>query len=123
MRLLSPGVRDVSWFVVWASIGGLFTAAFLSALTIGPFIVAVPVITTVIVLRVPNASAGRPGLISGASFPLLYVAFLNRHGPGSICNATRLRCHDEWSPWPWLLTGLGVSLTGATIFTWARRER
>ncbi len=37
---MSTGCRDVSWFVVWASIGGMFTVALLGTLTIGPFILA-----------------------------------------------------------------------------------
>jgi hypothetical protein len=66
----------------------------------------VAVIASVVLLRVPQASVGRPGLISGVSSSLFFVAFASRHGPGSICNLTRIHCHEEWSPWPWLVAGL-----------------
>lgn len=117
----SPG-RDSWWFAVWAAIGGLFALSLLAGFTIGMFILAVPAIATVALLRVPNASVGRSGLISGVSLPLLFVAFANRHGPGTNCNATRFRCHDEWSPWPWLLAGIIVAAAGGTVFARARRK-
>jgi hypothetical protein len=41
------------------------------------------------------------GLISSIGLPLLYVAFLNRDGPGTICSSDGnggQQCMDEWSP-------------------------
>ena len=55
----------------------------------------------------------RPGLrVAGAAGPLLYVAFLNRRGPGVHCaaRAAEVECTDLWSPWPFvLLTVLAVA--------------
>jgi hypothetical protein len=118
---MSSRWRDLAWFALWASIGGLFALTLLGALTIGVFVLLVPVMATLVLRRIPNAVAGRPGIITGAAIPVFYVAFLNRHGPGNICNSNHFHCHDEWNPWPWLLAGIGVAVTGAVVFTRARR--
>lgn len=107
---------DLAWFAAWSAIGALFALSIAGALTIGVFILIVPLIATACLLRLPRASVGRPGLVTGAALPLFYIAFLNRHGPGNICNATHLRCHDEWSPWPWLLAGICLTVFGGLIF-------
>ena len=111
---------DLWWFAGWAAIGGLYALALLALLSVGLLILVAAVIPTVVLGRMSNASVGRPGLIAGAALPLFYVAFVNRHGPGTICSATQ--CHDEWNPWPWVLTGIGVAAIGATIFAKTRRN-
>jgi hypothetical protein len=47
--------------------------------------------------------------------PALYVAYLNRSGPGTICTSITggQSCTDESSPWPWLAVGVGSLLGGA----------
>lgn len=63
------------------------------------------------------------GLMTGVGLPLLYVAFLHRRGPGTICwQTTRAAGCDQYlSPWPWLI--LGVLLVVLGLVTQARRIR
>jgi hypothetical protein len=65
-----------------------------------------------------------PGLISGLGVPLLYVAYVNRAGPGSICTAVAggQECNDEWSPWPWLAVGVILLVLGVAAFVGRQRR-
>lgn len=84
---------------------------------------AAPVLATVLLVRRQPATRGLPGLISGLGVPLLYVAYLNRAGPGTICTTVTggQECDDEWSPWPWLAVGVILLALGAAVFV--RRQR
>jgi hypothetical protein len=48
----------------------------------------------------------------------VYIAYLNRHGPGEVCrtNAAQHECTTQWSPWPWLLVGLVLVAAGVLLF-------
>jgi hypothetical protein len=112
-------------FLAWASVGAGACLAVLSVLSIGIFVLPVAATATIVLLRWP---AGRtmavPGLISGLGLPLLYVAYLNRGGPGQICvtTATGQSCEMEWSPWPWLAAGTLLAVAGIAAFA-ALRSR
>jgi hypothetical protein len=70
--------------------------------------------------------ARRPmaGLLSGAGLPLLYIAFLNRGGPGLVCaeSAGVNRCDEHGGPWPWLTAGVLFLLAGAAAYVLAGRR-
>ena len=104
------GARRWRWFVAWFLVGALYALAVLGALTIGIFVLPVAVVATVLLARVPTARIGSTGLVSGAGLPLLYVAWLNRDGPGTVCTSTSSSssCIDEWSPWPFVAVGSRV---------------
>ena len=72
-----------------------------------------------------GATNGIAGLISGLGLPVLYVAFLNREGPGNICkvSASSISCTEEWSPWPWLLVGIAFLVVGVAVFVMSNRRR
>jgi len=114
---------DLLWFGVWSAIGAAYALALLGAMTIGVFVLPFAVVATLFVRWHRRAHVGLPGLISGAALPLLYVAYLNRSGPGTVCSAIPggQSCTDEWSPWPWLSLGLALLVAGVIVF--ARRRR
>jgi hypothetical protein len=95
-----------------------FAFGILGALTIGPFVLIVPTVAAIMFMRHPSARVGLPGLVSGIGFPLIYVAYLNRFGPGTVCRAVARgeECVDEWSPWPWLVVGVAVLIWGCAWF-------
>jgi hypothetical protein len=75
-----------------------------------------------------GAGGGIAGVISGLGVPLLYVAFLNRHGPGTICTTSHnggQSCVDELNAWPWFAFGLVLVALGAVVFvaSGSRRQR
>ena len=116
-----------AWFACWLLVGAGYAFALLSLLTIGLLVLVVAVAGTVLLLIRPSARRGVPGLIAGAGLPALYVAFLNRSGPGEVCTSTGTgqACTDQWSPWGWLVGGLVLLLLGFATFIWvtARRRR
>jgi len=122
---VESGERDRAWrwFVAWAAVGGGYLLALLSALSIGIFVLPVVVVVTIVLARRPGAVVGVLGIVSGLGLPLLYVAWLNRDGPGTVCTATGsgTDCTDEWSPWPWLVLGLVVVAAGILLFRTRRR--
>lgn len=106
------------WFIAWAAVGAGYALGILAALSIGVLVLAVAVVATVVLARRPQARVGLTGLVSGLGLPLLYVAFLNRAGPGIVCTTTSTKssCTDEWSPWPWLLIGVALVVVGCVWY-------
>jgi hypothetical protein len=91
----------------------------LTPLTVGPFVlVAVVVALGVLVRRPAGLDAAVTGLLPGAGLLMVYIAYINRHGPGEVCRtaATEHECTTQWSPWPWLLVGLGLTAVGVWLF-------
>ena len=116
------GLRRV-WFAVWLIIGTDYALSLLGAASIGLFVLPLPLLATILLARRRHAHSGLPGLISGLGIPLLYVAYLNRAGPGTICTAITggQDCTGEWSPWPWLAAGVILLVLGAVAFiAWQR---
>jgi hypothetical protein len=114
--------RSVIWFIAWMLIGAGYALGILGALSIGRYVLVITVAVTAVIATRTGSSVGLPGLISGLSLPLFYVAFLNRSGPGTVCTstATSQACVDEWSPWPWLVIGIMLLVSGCV---WFRRSR
>jgi len=110
-------LRPWLWFVAWFVVGALFCLGLLAIMTIGVFVLAVAVIAAIVLATRPGSARGLPGLLSGLALPVLYVAYLNRSGPGTVCHAISggTECTDEWSPWPWLVIGLVLLAAGVVL--------
>jgi hypothetical protein len=115
----------LSWFIAWMLVGAGYSLGVLGALSIGLYVLVVTVAATIVLATRRGSRVGLPGLISGLSLPLFYVAFLNRSGPGTVCTstATSQSCVDEWSPWPWLVVGIVLLVSGFLWFAMANRRR
>jgi hypothetical protein len=105
-------------FGIWLLLGGGFAFGFLAILSIGIFVLPVVLILAVLAGRRGVTGRGLLGLVSGAGLPLLYVAWLNRDGPGEVCRrvANGVECTQQSSPWPWLGVGLALVAAGAALF-------
>jgi hypothetical protein len=112
-----------AWFAAWLIIGAGYALSLLGAASIGLFVLPLPVLATILIVRRQHASSGLPGLISGLGVPLFYVAYLNRAGPGTICTTITggQDCTGEWSPWPWLAAA--VILLGLGLAAFIARQR
>jgi hypothetical protein len=106
------------WFTAWLLVGAGFAVGIVGIASIGLFVLPLAVLATVLLVRRQHVPSGLPGLISGLAVPLLYVAYLNRAGPGSICTTVTggQECNDEWSPWPWLAVGVILFVLGVVVF-------
>jgi hypothetical protein len=120
-----PDRRGVVWFIAWMLVGAGYALGVLSAASIGAYVLLITVVATIVLATRAGNRVGLPGLVSGLSLPLFYVAYLNRSGPGTICTttATSQTCSDEWSPWPWLVVGIVLLVSGCVWFAIASRRR
>jgi hypothetical protein len=92
---------------------------FLTGFTIGLFVAVIAVLATIALVTRPRARVGVPGLLVGLSLPLFYVAYLNRSGPGIVCQTigtTDRSCVDQWSPWPWFAVAVVLLVGGCAWF-------
>jgi hypothetical protein len=127
MNLDGTGSRPPIWpFVAWTAVGAGACFALLSVLSIGVY-VAIPVLAATVVLSRWRRGNGVAmfGAVSGVALVLLYVAYLNRGGPGQVCTTTASSqtCTTEWSPWPWLGAGIALFAFGIAAFALLRSRR
>jgi hypothetical protein len=103
---------------VWFGAGGLLSL--LAVLSIGPLLLVVTMAVGVpLAIRLGDRLvAAWPGLAVGAAAPLLWVAWLNRSGPGTVCHrtVTSVSCGDYWNPWPFVVVGLVLAGGGVLAF-------
>jgi hypothetical protein len=102
------------WFAAWALVGVLYSFAVIGLLSIGIFLLPIALIGTWVVSRQPRSVIGIPGVLAGLGIAPLFVALVNRDGPGQVCttSATSSSCTQELSPWPWLIAGLVLLAVG-----------
>jgi cytochrome bd-type quinol oxidase subunit 2 len=117
--------RSWPWFLAWFVLGAGYALTLLGALTIGVFILPFVLAGTIAVVRRSGSRAGAAGLISGLALPLIYVAYLNRDGPGTVCTiyAGGQSCTEEMNPWPWLALAAVLVIIGLLAFRMTRRRR
>lgn len=109
----------------WVLTGAALSLGLLGAFTIGPFALLVAVVLIAVNLRLGGANASAVGTVAGVGVILLYVAWLNRDGPGDVCVTTGTggECTSEWSPWPWIGAGVLLIAAAPTAFALALRHR
>jgi hypothetical protein len=107
------------WFFVWALLGA---ATGLGAVSLGPLLLLPVAAVGVFLSTRPGIRRSAFGLLSGAGALFLYVAWVQRDGPGTTCwrTATASGCAEHLSPLPWLVTGAALVVAG--LVTHARRS-
>ena len=113
----APG-DSVPAFLAWCVVGAGLCFGVLSLLSVGPFVLLATFVLCGFLLWAVDFGWGMTGIISGAALPVLYVAWLNRGGPGEVCTstATSTECGDEWSPWPFLVVAIVLLVAGVVVF-------
>lgn len=110
--------------LAWVLTGAALYLSLLGAMTIGIFVLPFALVALLALLRWGNRNDSAL-LLSGAGFPLFYVAYLNRNGPGTVCRAIGgggQECMEELNPWPFLLIGASLLAAGLVRFYWMRRR-
>ena len=120
--------RPAPWtYLWWAATGALVSLGVVSLLTIGIFLLAGAALLVVAGCSLAaTRNGGHVGALAGASVAPLYIAWLNRHGPGTFCEPLGVdgtHCGEQWSPWPFLAVGLALLAVAVTVAVRSRRER
>jgi membrane protein implicated in regulation of membrane protease activity len=119
MRAKAPTMLG---FLGWLVVGAGGAIGMLAILTIGIFVLPCAALLAAFLTWRGYGRLAAPSLLTGSGLALLYVAFLNRDGPGTTCTTSGASqtCTQEMSPWPWLVVGLllasaGITLAGAAL--------
>jgi hypothetical protein len=101
------------WFWAWALIGA---AAALAISALGPLLAMPVLLAAYLMASRPGIRRSAFGLLSGAGALLLYVAWVQRAGPGTTCwhTETASGCDQHLNPLPWLLAGIVLFIGGIT---------
>jgi hypothetical protein len=112
---------DCTSFWAWAVVG---CALALGAVSLGPLLL-LPVVTLSVVLARRTSRSSALGLLTGVGLLLLFVAYLNREGPGTTCwdHGTVSGCDQHLNPLPWLVLGLGFVVAGVGAFAVIRARQ
>jgi hypothetical protein len=113
---MAKRARYGALFAGWAASGAGLVVGFIS---LGP-IALIPAVALILFLSMlDGAGPAAWGLLAGAGALLLFVAYLQRDGPGTHCHSTPsggYGCGESLDPRPWLAIGLilvAVSIAGA----------
>ncbi len=128
MVVVAVSGSSAPWVVTayWAVVGALVAFGIAGLATIGLFALALASVLVAVAFAVP--ALRRPsvtGVLVGLSAAPLYIGWLNRGGPGTVCTTTAdsTTCTDQWSPWPFLAVGLLLAGAGVALLVTARRGR
>ena len=93
-----------AWFWAWAVVG---CGGALSALVLGPLALVSAPLAGAIMVTGQRRRTCAPGVLAGIGGVLLYVAFVQRAGPGTSCwhTATAGGCDQHSDPFAWLAAG------------------
>jgi hypothetical protein len=100
-------------FALWVLAGAGLALATISFSVLILVAVAIAVVVVVLATRRTHVKSAF-GLVTGVGVLLLYVAFVQRRGPGTVCweTATASGCDEYLNPWPWLAAGLVLVCVG-----------
>src|SRR3954454_660713 len=107
----------------WVLVGALVGVGIAALLSIGVLLLLLAAVLAVIGARTPalrNRSV--VAIPAGVGLAVLYLAWLNRDGPGNVCDTqgTTTTCTDQVSPWPFV--AVAVILIAVSVVL-ARRAR
>jgi hypothetical protein len=112
------------WFVAWVAVGAGLALGMVSFVPVLP----VAAVVAVLLARKQTPAQAWWGALSGAGLLSLYVAYVQRHGPGSYCHSIGTarypgtECGDYMDPRPWLALGILFALAGVVGFVVHRRR-
>ncbi|MGY9067455.1 hypothetical protein [Streptomyces sp. CAS3] len=111
------------WFLAWGAVGACAALGLAALLSVGVLLLAAAVAAVLLLRKGHRITA--LGALAGPALPLLYLAYSNRGGPGSVCRstATETICTDEFAPLPFLLTGVLLLAASVLVFSVLDRRR
>lgn len=109
------------WFFAWAAVGVGFA---LGISVIGIFAVPLALLATVLLIVLHHADRSALGVLVGVGLLSLYVAYVQRKGPGTVSwhTATSSGSDQYLDPRPWLIAGILLVVIGVAAFVWRERR-
>ncbi len=104
--------------VWWAVVGATSGLGVVALLSFGPLLLAVGLVMTVIGARSARRRNRSAFLVlAGAGVAPLLLAWLNREGPGTVCDVAGpvTSCSETYSPLPFLVVAGLLVVTGAVL--------
>lgn len=126
MTLPTPMHGAWRWFSAWMAVGAIASFTVLGAFSVLGLI-ALPIAALVAwpTARLSHGT-GASGILSGLGIPCLYIAYLNRQGPGDVCthyvNGGQ-SCAQEYNPLLWAGAALVLIATGLLILIVQRHRK
>jgi hypothetical protein len=107
----SQPVAAIAWFLVWVVIG---VGVAVGVVSLGLLTLVPSLCLAAVVAASPTARRSAFGLVVGLGVLLLFVAYVQRQGPGTTCwrTATSSGCDQHLDPRPWLVAGLTMIALG-----------
>lgn len=112
-------------FFAWPLVGAALVVSILGLMTIGLFVLPLALIGLHFLLKFGGNRKSSVGVISGAGLPFLFVAYLNRNGPQTVCSPYEnggQQCTLEKSPWLFVFIGAILVLLGAMLLMRLRSD-
>ena len=110
------------WFLAWVGVGIGFA---LGVSVLGVFALPLALVATVLLIVFHHGDRSALGILVGVGALSLYVAYLQRKGPGTVYWHTRTASgSDQYlDPRPWLVVGIILVVVGVATFLWRERRR
>lgn len=116
----STSLRPPPWtYAWWTAAGALLGFGVAGLLTIGIFLLPVGLVLVVAGSTwQPLQSSSALASLGGLAAAPLYLAWVNREGPGTVCESLAgevTSCAERWSPWPFLAVAaalVAISVAG-----------
>jgi len=121
LPVLPPGVRgQLPWFLAWVAVGA---GAALAVTALGIFAVPLALPGAVLLIVFHHADRSAFGVFAGVGLLFLYVAYVQRYGPGTVYwHTARASGSEQYlDPRPWLAAGIMLVAVGVGAFLWRRR--
>ena len=120
----SESLHPVGWFAVWLAVGVALAFSAVAVLSFGLFVFPFAAAAVVLLIVRHHVDRSAWGLLCGIGLLSLYVAYVQRKGPGTVSwhTATASGTDTYLDPRPWLVAGLLLIVVGIAAFFWRRRK-
>ena len=116
--------REGVWFAAWLAAGAALAFSIVDLPTFGVLLLPFAVVGVVLLVARRHFDRSAWGLPCGIGLLSLYVAYVQRKGPGVVTwhTATASGADTYLDPRPWLVAGLLLVLVGIGAFLWRQRR-